>query len=155
MTQMGAVKMKTSVTLRAKAHGVSHSRSDISIRDLSFSIDEPTARGGTNAGPTPTDMALAALAGCTNVIGNKCADPLGINIGHLNVDIAAEFDRRGVTLEEEIDVPFVRVVQTVVADGPASEEELQKVATETAKFCPLGKLFEQAGTTLETVWRKA
>lgn len=151
---MGNVRMKTTVTLRTRAQGVSHSRSDISVRDLAFSIDEPEARGGTNTGPTPTDTALAALAGCTNVIGNKCAGALGIDIGHLEIDVACEFDRRGVTLEEEIDVPFVRVVQTVTSDGAASEEELQKVARETAKFCPLSKLFEGAGTTLETNWRK-
>lgn len=151
---MGTVRMKTTVKLRAKAQGVSHSRSDVSVRDLSFSIDEPEARGGTNTGPTPTDTALAALAGCTNVIGNKCAEALGVDIGHLSIDIECDFDRRGVTLAEEIAVPFVKVVQTVVADGSASEEELLKVAEETAKFCPLSKLFEEAGTTLETQWRK-
>ncbi|MEM1237685.1 MAG: OsmC family protein [Pseudomonadota bacterium] len=147
--------MKTTVTLRAKAQGVSHSRTDVSIRDLNFAIDEPTARGGTNAGPTPTDTVLAALAGCTNVIGNKCASALGVDIGHLSIDIACEFDRRGVTLEEEIDVPFTKIVQTVTADGTATEEELRKVAIETEKFCPLAKLFVGAGTEVTTTWRKA
>lgn len=151
---MGIVREKTAVTLRSAAQGVSHSRSDVRVRDLSFTIDEPQARGGTNLGPTPTDTALAALAGCTNVIGNKCAQALGIDIGHLSIDIACEFDRRGVTLVEEIDVPFVKIVQTVTSDGPANEQELQKVADETARFCPLSKLFEGAGTVLETNWRK-
>lgn len=150
-----AIKMKTSVTLRAKGEGKSHSRMDVSVRDLTSVIDEPTARGGTNLGFTPTDTALAALAGCTNVIGNKCADRLGVEIGHLDVDISCEFDRRGVTLEEEIDVPFVALTQTVTADGPISENDLQRVAVEVAKYCPLSKLFEQAGTKVETVWRKA
>ncbi|MEM8631454.1 MAG: OsmC family protein [Pseudomonadota bacterium] len=147
--------MKTTVTLKAKGTGVSHSRMNVAIRDLGFTIDEPEARGGTNAGPTPTDTALSALAGCTNVIGNKCAHALGVDIGNIEVDITCDFDRRGVTLEEEIDVPFTKVVQTVLVNGPASEEDLQKVAAETAKYCPLSKLFEQAGTDLTTIWRKA
>ena len=149
------VKMKTTVKLRSSATCPSHSRADVSVRDLHMAIDEPTERGGTNAGPTPTDTALAALIGCTNVIGHKCAKSLGIDIGQLQIDIACDFDRRGVTLAQEIDVPFVSIVQTVTADGPASAAELQTVATEVEKYCPLSKLFVAAGTNVETTWKKA
>lgn len=152
---MAMVRMKTSVKLRAKGQGKSHSRSDIAIRDLSFIIDEPVERGGSNFGPTPTDTALAALAGCTNVIGHKCADRLGLDIGTMAVDIVCDFDRRGVTLEEEIDVPFVALRQVVTCDGASSEADLQRVGAEVAKYCPISKLFEQAGTELETIWQKA
>ena len=99
-----AIKMKTTVKLRAKADCPSHSKSDIAIRDINFAIDEPSERGGTNLGPTPTDTAIAALIGCTNVIGHKCASKLGVDIGHLTIDAICDFDRRGVTLEEEIEV---------------------------------------------------
>ncbi len=150
-----AIKMKTTVKLKAEATCPSHSRADISIRDLSFSIDEPTERGGTNAGPTPTDTALAALAGCTNVIGHKCAARLGVDIGHLNISIEADFDRRGVTLTEEIDVPFVAIRQSVVHFGTASEEQIAELAAEVEKYCPLAKLFTGAGTEMTTTWSKA
>lgn len=150
-----ALKAKTVVKLRSSAKGISHSRTDVGIRDLTFSIDEPEARGGTNLGPAPTEAALAALAGCTNVIGNKCADRLGVDIGHLSIEITCDFDRRGVTLEEEIDVPFVALNQVVTSDGSASDDDLARVALEVAKYCPLSKLFEQSGTALETVWQKA
>lgn len=145
---------KTSVKLRANAQCPSHSLANISIRDLSFAIDEPEARGGTNLGPTPTDTALAALIGCTNVIGNKCAEMLRIDIGHLTISAVCDFDRRGVTLTEEIDVPFEKILLKVEADGTATEAELQKVAQETAKYCPLAKLFRQAGTIVEDSWTK-
>ena len=152
---MGQVREKTTVKLRAQAKGVSHSRTDVSIRDLAFAIDEPAARGGTTAGPTPTDTALAALAGCTNVIGNKVAGKLGFDLGHIDIDIVCDFDRRGVTLAEEIDVPFEALTQTVTVHGSLSETQLEQVAAEVAKFCPLSKLFEQAGTKLMTNWRRA
>ncbi|QFT31173.1 OsmC-like protein [Labrenzia sp. THAF82] len=150
-----ALKEKTVVKLRAKANGLSHSRTDIGIRDVSYSIDEPVARGGTNLGPAPTEAALGALAGCTNVIGHKCAAKLGVDIGHMEIEITCEFDRRGVTLEEEIDVPFVALRQVVSADGSLSEDDLRRVGDEVAKYCPLSKLFEQSGTKLETIWQKA
>ena len=150
-----AIRMKTTVQLKAGAHCPSHSRADVRVRDQALVIDEPVERGGTDAGPAPTETALAALAGCTNVIGHKCAARLGVDIGHLDIEIACEFDRRGVTLAEEIDVPFVAIRQSVVAHGAAGEDDLRAVAKEVEKYCPLSKLFEGAGTKVETVWRKA
>jgi len=152
---MMALKQKTVVDLRAKAVGLTHSRTDIAVRDVSITIDEPAARGGTNLGPAPTEAALAALAGCTNVIGHKCAVRLGVDIGNLTIEMTCAFDRRGVTLEEEVDVPFTALRQVVTCDGSLSEEDLENVAEDVAKYCPLSKLFEQAGTILETVWQKA
>jgi len=150
-----AVTQKHTVALKASAHCPTHSKADISIRDLNFVIDEPTERGGTNMGPTPTDAAIAALVGCTNVISNKCAKKLGIDIGQLTVNATAQFDRRGVLLSEEIDVPFASITLDITANGPATAEELAQVAEEAAKFCPLSKLFRQAGTEVIENWKSA
>ena len=150
-----AIKQKTTVRLQAEAACPSHSLANVQVRDLSFAIDEPTERGGTNLGPTPTDTALAALAGCTNVIGHKCAKALGIDVGQLTINLSCDFDRRGVTLAEDIDVPFVAIEQSVVCSGKASPEDLELLATEVAKYCPLSKLFSQAGTKLNTTWTSA
>lgn len=149
------IREKNTVKLSIDGHCPSHSKTDISIRDVSFCIDEPVARGGTNEGPTPTDTALAALVGCTNVIGHKCADKLGVDIGHLDIKAIADFDRRGVTLAEEIDVPFVSVTLEVISHGPASQSEIDQVANEVAKYCPLSKLFRSAGTVVNENWSVA
>lgn len=150
---MSAIRMKTTVKMRAKAECPSHSRSDIALRDLVSIIDEPTERGGTNLGLTPTETAVSALIGCTNVIGHKCAAALGVDIGHLQIDAVCDFDRRGVTLAEEIDIPFEAIALTVTATGPVSQQELDRVAIETDKYCPLAKMFIAAGTRLEVTWR--
>ncbi|MEM7379011.1 MAG: OsmC family protein [Pseudomonadota bacterium] len=147
--------MKTTVTLRASAHCPDHSRADVRVRDLTLTIDEPVERGGGNAGPTPTDTVLAALVGCTNVIGHKCAAKLGIDIGRLDIDVACDFDRRGVTLSESVAVPFTAVRQTVTAHGPASEAELAAVARDVELYCPVARLFVAAGTDVITEWKKA
>lgn len=142
------------VTLKAAAICTSHSRSDISVRDVTFTIDEPAARGGTNMGPSPTETALSALAGCVNVIGHKCASALGVDIGQLMIDAECQFDRRGVILESEIDVPYRSVAVTVRANGSAVQEALTRVGVETEKYCPLSKLFRSAGTEVEVTWVK-
>lgn len=151
---MQAPKMKTTVKLRAKADCPSHSRSDVEIRDLVFPIDEPVERGGTNGGPSPTETALAALIGCTNVIGHKCAAKLGIEIGQMRVTVSCDFDRRGVTLSEEIAVPFQRIDLDVEIDGPVSDDDLARLAAEVGKYCPLSKLFRGAGTEVVEHWHR-
>lgn len=146
---------KLTVTTSVVGAGTSHSRTDISVRDVTSIIDEPEVRGGTNAGPAPTETALAALVGCTNVIANKCAAKLGVDMGHLSISLDCQFDRRGVTLNEEIEIPFKSIEMTVEADGSASEEDLARVASEVSKFCPVAKLFRNAGTEIKEVWQKA
>ena len=150
-----AIRQKTEMTIKLSGRGTSHSRSETQVDGLTTVIDEPVARGGTNEGPSPTATAYSALIGCTNVIGNKCAAKLGIDIGHLSFEMEVDFDRRGVLLVEEVDVPFKAIRLDVTADGPASQDELDQVAAETAKFCAISKLYEQAGTDLTVTWRKA
>lgn len=149
------IRQKTEMTIKLTGRGTSHSRSETDVDGNTLIIDEPIARGGTNEGPSPTATAYSALIGCTNVIGNKCAEKLGVDIGHLSFEMEVDFDRRGVLLMEEVDVPFKAIRLTVTADGTASEEELAQVARETNKFCPISKLYEQSGTNLTITWRKA
>lgn len=146
--------MKSVVTYRATAACPTHARTEIPVRDLNVVIDEPKERGGTNLGPTPTETAMTALIACTNVIGHKNALRLGIDLGEVTIDAKCKFDRRGVLMEEEIDVPFPSVTLTVNCNSPASQEELARVGVETAKFCAIAKLFEAAGTDLTVNWVK-
>ena len=147
-----AIRQKTVMTIKLEGQGTSHARSEVKLRDLSNVIDEPIERGGTNEGFSPTETAYAALIGCTNVIGHKCADKLGIAIGNLSFAMEVDFDRRGVLLMEEVEVPFVAIRLDVVSDGPASQDELDQVATETAKYCAISKMYENSGTKVTINW---
>jgi uncharacterized OsmC-like protein len=150
-----AIKQKTSMTITLNGRGTSHSRSETEADGLTVVIDEPVSRGGTNEGPSPTATAYASLIGCTNVIGHKCAKKLGVDIGNLLFDMQVDFDRRGVLLMEEVELPFTAIRLTVTSTGTATETELAEVAAETAKYCPISKLFESSGTNLTVTWRKA
>ncbi|MEP3346355.1 MAG: OsmC family protein [Litoreibacter sp.] len=150
-----AIKMKSVVTYRATASCPTHARTEIPVRDLNVVIDEPEERGGTNLGPTPTEAAMTALIACTNVIGHKNAHRLGIDLGEISIDANCQFDRRGVLMQEEIDVPFPEMTITVNCNSPASQEELTLVGQETAKYCAIAKLFEAAGTDLTVNWVKS
>ena len=112
-----AIRMKTVVTYRTTAQCPTHARTEIPIRDLNVVIDEPEERGGTNMGATPTETALTALIACTNVIGHKNARKLGVDLGTITIDADCKFDRRGVLMEEEIDLPFPEITLTAKTTG--------------------------------------
>ena len=149
-----AIKLKTVVTYRTTAQCPTHARTEIPVRDLTVTVDEPLERGGTNLGASPTETAMAALIACTNVIGHKNARRLGVDLGDVTIDANCQFDRRGVLMEEEIDIPFPAITLTVNCDTTASQEELTAVGLETAKYCAIAKLFEAAGTDLTVNWVK-
>jgi putative redox protein len=149
---MVTVTQKSVVTQKLEGRCSSHSRTDVTVRDCAMVMDEPRERGGTNQGFTPTETLMASLIGCTNVITHKVAHKNGVDIKSMNVKLEAQFDRRGVMLQEDIDRPFTAVtlyidVQTD-ADGPAVE----RLKRELAMFCPVSKVFRAAGIELKEVW---
>ena len=146
------VKPKTSVRTKVSAISESHSRTLLKTRDLVDVADEPEIRGGTNEGFAPTEMAIAAFLACTNVIGHKVAHMHGIDIQSMEIDADTEFNRLGVTLQEEIDVPFIEMVLTIRLSTSSSDTELEALKRDLPRFCPVGKLFEQAGTNVITNW---
>ncbi len=149
---MATVKAKTTVTQKISATCPTHSRTDITTRDVETVIDEPVERDGTNLAPTPTETLVAALLGCTNVIFNKCAHAHGVSVKSLSMDAEAEFDRRGTTMREEIEVPFEKITLTINLTTDASDADIEKAKADLQKFCPVSKVIRNAGTPIEEIW---
>jgi uncharacterized OsmC-like protein len=149
---MVAVVQKTVVTQRLDGRCTSHSRTDVTVRDRAMVIDEPLERGGTNQGFTPTETLMASLVGCTNVITHKVAHKNGVEIRSMNVRLEAQFDRRGVTLQEEIERPFTTVTLHIDLQTDADAAAVERVKRELAMFCPVAKVFRNAGIELKEIW---
>lgn len=149
---MVTVREKTTVTMRMGADAASHSRTDVKARDQSMIIDEPAERGGTNKGPTPTETLMASLLGCTNVIAHKVADRNGVHFSKMALRLEAEFDRRGVTLQEEVAVPFPKVRLFIDVATDADVARMETVKRELSMFCPVSKVIRASGTEIEEVW---
>ena len=106
---MNAPEREFITTMHMTATGVSSERTDVRARGIELTIDEPPERGGANAGATPPETLLAALAGCTNRISHKIAQARGIQIADMTIEVEAAFDRRGVNLEKDVEIPLTRV----------------------------------------------
>lgn len=149
---MISVKEKTVVTQKLQGRCSSHSRTDVAVRDRAMIIDEPVERGGTNQGFTPTETLMASLVGCTNVITHKVAKKNGVAIKSMSIRLEAQFDRRGVTLQEEIERPFPAVALHIDLETDADAAAVETVKRELAMFCPVAKVFRAAGIELTETW---
>jgi putative redox protein len=149
---MVVVKQKTVVTYKFVAEATTHSRTDVKVRDVSSVIDEPVERGGTNQGLSPTETLMAALLGCTNTIFHKCAAKHGVTLKSMRMRLEGQLDRRGVLLQEEVDVPFpaMTLYVDIVTDAP--DESIDAAKTDLHKFCAVSKVIRACGTDLQEVW---
>ena len=149
---MVAVREKTTITQRIRGDCPTHSRTEISVRDVRTVIDEPKEREGTNMGPTPTETMVAALIACTNVISHKCAKKHGVELKAMTINVESTLDRRGTQLLEEIEVPFPKIRLLIDVTTDASKADMEKVKTDLRRFCPISKVIRNSGTELEEVW---
>ena len=149
---MAVVREKTSIKMRMQGAAASHSRTDVSIRGLTKIIDEPVERGGTNLGMSPTETFAAALIGCTNVISHKIAHKNGVEFQSMNIRLEADFDRRGVTLADDIAVPFPAMVLHIDVTTAATPDQIEQIKSELAMYCPIAKVVRASGTVLTENW---
>ena len=149
---MAVVREKTTIKMRMEGVAASHSRTDVSMRGLTKIIDEPVERGGTNLGMSPTETFAAALIGCTNVISHKIAHKNGVEFQAMKIRLEADFDRRGVTLVDDVAVPFPAMVLHIDVTTTASAAEIAQIQQELAMYCPIAKLVRASGTVLTENW---
>lgn len=145
------------VTVKQKVYNLhgdskSHARTDIHVRDNIVVTDEPEERGGTNVGASPTETMMAALIGCTNTVATRIGHHQKLNFEIESIDAEVEFDRRGVLLVEDIDVPFPNIKLTINVKTDATEAQLDEVRKMLPQFCPVSKVFQQAGTKVVEEW---
>jgi putative redox protein len=149
---MVIVKEKVTVVQRIRGDCPTHARTEISVRDVKTTIDEPRERDGTNLAPTPTETMVAALIGCTNVISHKCAKKHGVEFKTMSIEAESTLDRRGTQLIEEIEVPFPKIRLVINVTTAASEDDIEKVKADLNRFCPIAKVIRNAGTQIEETW---
>ena len=140
------------VTMKLEGSVKSHARTDILARDVESVIDEPTVRGGTNLGLTPTETLMASLIGCTNVISHRIAESIGIIIKKMDIDVDATFNKDGVTLSQEVEVPFPEVNLNIRIDTDASEHQLDTLKRRLKMYCPISKVISNSGTKINDNW---
>ena len=142
------------VHMKVDGSSKSHSRTDIITRDVESVIDEPIVRGGTNLGLSPTETLVSSLIGCTNVITHRIMEKMGFKINSMNIRSKTIFNKDGVGLIQEVEVPFPEITLDIDISTNASESDLVKVQKQLAMYCPVAKVIRNAGTKINENWTK-
>lgn len=149
---MVKIRQKTTIEMKLSAVAETHARTRVKVRDVEDLIDEPEVRGGTNQAPSPTETLMSSLIGCTNVITQKIAHKRGVEISAMDIRLSAQFDRRGVLLEEEVDQPFSDLVMDIDITTNATDDQMTAIKADLAKFCPVAKVFRGSGVSVTENW---
>ncbi len=98
-------------------------RFQVSIRGHRLSIDQPVADGGTDTGPTPTELFVAGLASCIAFYADRYLRRRHLPINGLRVDCAFSFaedrPRRVASISLRVDAPGFRH-RTGTGSSPSS-----------------------------------
>jgi uncharacterized OsmC-like protein len=113
-------------------------RSEARIRQFTVTIDEPPSLGGTDAGPNPVELVLAALAACQEITYRAYATALGVPLDSVSVSLAGGLDLRGFfAVSDDVRPGFTGVRGTVTLTSSAPAAELEKLKTIVDAHCPV------------------
>lgn len=125
-------------TFTAESRQAGGLRSEVQTRRFKLTVDEPEALGGTDQGPNPVELVLAALASCQEITYRLYADSLGIPLDSVSVKVDGDLDLRGFfSVDEAVRPGFQAIRAEVTLDSPASEAELDRLKATVDRFCPV------------------
>jgi uncharacterized OsmC-like protein len=109
--------------------------------DWRFSIDMPVEGGGSGAGPTPGVHGRAALASCLAIGYSICLARAGIPVRSLEVEVAADYDNRGLLGMDGVYPGYLGVRHTLYLEADATPEQLAPVIAEAQRCSPYLHVF--------------
>ena len=132
----GSAANPLTVTVTSENQGGFHSR--ISMRNHELVSDQPYGFEGTDKGPKPSELLLAALASCQEVTWRLYAEAAGITIDKISIELRGTQDLRGfMGLDKAIPAGFVQVEGDVTIESPASDEALAELQKTVDAHCPV------------------
>lgn len=106
-------------------------------RDFTLTIDEPEEIGGTNMGPNPQEVLLAALNACILATFVDLCSIQGIVLEKVEITSTGKLDLRGFfKLDETVPAGYHALRWTLKVKGNATPEQFQQVYEATLSASP-------------------
>lgn len=113
-------------------------RSIASIRKHQVTIDEPKSLGGTDKGPNPVELILAALGGCLNVLLASLAPRHEVELRGVQIDVEGDLDPDGyMERNPNVRTGLQEVRYRVTVDSPSDPEKVQALIEHAERLCPV------------------
>lgn len=109
--------------------------------DWRFSVDMPVEGGGSGAGPTPGVHGRAALASCLAIGYGICLARAGVTVRSLEVEVAVDFDNRGLLGMADVYPGYLGVRHTLYLEADAPQEQLDAAIAEARRCSPYLHVF--------------
>ena len=123
--------------------GTTGFRTDIQARGHAFVADEPLASGGADSGPTPYELLLAALSGCTAMTLRMYADRKGWPLGEIRVSLrTARAHEPDCEQCARAAVGVGQIERRVELEGPLTDEQRTRLL-QIADRCPVKQTLER------------
>src|SRR5690554_2656841 len=108
------------------------------LRNFELTVDEPPALAGTDQGPNPVELILAALGTCQEITYRFYAEKMGIPLNGVSVVVRGSLDLRGFfAVDENVRPGYSKVESEVKLDSPASPEEIARLVEAVERHCPV------------------
>ena len=113
-------------------------RSVATLRDHKVTVDEPASLGGTDTGPNPVELVLAALGTCQEITYRAYAAALGIPLEGVRVELDGDIDLRGFfAVDDSVRPGFGGIRGTVHLASSAGPEVLEQLRQAVNAHCPV------------------
>lgn len=114
------------------------------MRQHSIITDEPESLGGTDAGPNPVELILAALGTCQEITYRAYAAAMDIPLDHVSVKLEGQIDLRGFFgVTDEVRPGYRRIHGTVTLESDASDTQLRQLRAAVDAHCPVLDILSQ------------
>lgn len=113
-------------------------RTEADIRGFDLTVDEPRELGGTDAGPNPVELVLAALGTCQEIVYAVYAPRAGVELESVEVDVEGTLDPRGfLGASQEARPGFGQVRYRVRIESPSDPERVKALVRLVEEHCPV------------------
>ncbi|MBX6395878.1 MAG: OsmC family protein [Alicyclobacillaceae bacterium] len=113
-------------------------RSTARIRNKEVVIDEPASLGGTDQGPNPVELILAALGGCLNVLVTSLAPHHQVDVRGVRIRVEGDLDPDGYTEKNPNVRPgFQEIRYDIQIDSPSPPENIRALIEHVERVCPV------------------
>lgn len=121
---------------------------DIAAGTHAFVADEPRAAGGSDAGPSPFDLLLAALGACTSMTVRLYARRKNWPLESVTAHVTRNPAKRATGQADQPSSEKDRIICELTLEGPLSDEQRARLR-QISERCPVHRALA-AGTTIIT-----